>query len=166
MDGIAITRKMRETLIVTPILILTARNEIDTKVDLLLNGADDYMVKPFSFEELCARIQVLLRRPADTIPKAITVGSITLDTATHSVTKGSKPILLTLKEFMLLEYFMRNPHRVVNREELLTHLWDFNYSSFSNVVDVHVKNLRKKLELKNSDHILETVRGVGYRFAQ
>ncbi len=166
MDGIAITKKMRETLIVTPILILTARNEMDTKIDLLLNGADDYMVKPFSFEELCARIQVLLRRPTEAVPKAISIGPITLDSATHTVTKNNKPILLTLKEFMLLEYFMRNPHRVVNREELLTHLWDFNYSSFSNVVDVHVKNLRRKLDLKNNEHILETIRGVGYRFAQ
>ena len=166
MDGVAITKKMRESLIVTPIIILTARNEIDTKIDLLLNGADDYIVKPFSFEELCARIQALLRRPADTLQKVLSVGSITLDLAKHTVTKDGEPVLLTLKEFMLLEYFMRNPHRVINREELLTHLWDFNYSSFSNVVDVHVKNLRKKLSLGNNDNILETIRGVGYRFAQ
>ncbi len=163
MDGIAITAQMRENSIITPILILTARNEIDIKVNMLLNGADDYMVKPFSFEELCARIQALLRRPNDVVQKAISIANIELDSATHVVRKDGKPVPLTLKEFMLLEYFMRNPYRVVNREELLTHLWDFNYSSFSNVVDVHVKNLRRKLAMGGDPNILETVRGIGYR---
>lgn len=166
MDGLTICRNMRESGITTPILILTARDEIETKVDLLLTGADDYLVKPFSFDELCARIAALLRRPAEALPSVVSSGDIMLNSSSHKVTKGKKDISLTLKEFVLLEYFMRHPNTVINREELLTHLWDFNYSSFSNVVDVHVKNLRKKLNLQNGTPVLETVRGVGYRFTQ
>ncbi len=163
MDGLSICKKMRESSIMTPVLILTARDEVDTKVDLLLTGADDYLVKPFSFDELVARITALLRRPSESLPAVISVGDIVLDPSRHIVTKDGKEIPLTLKEFVLLEYFMRHPDTVVNREELLTHLWDFNYSSFSNVVDVHVKNLRKKLGLGDGKILLETVRGVGYR---
>ncbi|MEY4602358.1 MAG: hypothetical protein RL292_299 [Candidatus Parcubacteria bacterium] len=165
-DGLSICKKMRESAITTPILILTARDEIETKVDLLLNGADDYLVKPFSFEELCARIAALLRRPVEALPSVVTVGDIVLNSSSYTVTKNNKNISLTLKEFVLLEYFMRHPNTVINREELLTHLWDFNYSSFSNVVDVHVKNLRKKLDLQEGQTVLETIRGVGYRLTQ
>lgn len=164
MDGVAITKSMREIGITTPILILTASNEVEMKVDLLTSGADDYLVKPFSFEELVARINVLLRRPTESLPIVLSINDIVLDPAKHIVTKNKKEVKLTLKEFVLLEYFMRHPNVVINREELLTHLWDFNYSSFSNVVDVHVKNLRKKLDLTNGSNILETIRGVGYRF--
>ena len=166
MDGLAICNKMRESSIMTPVLVLTARDEIDTKVNLLLNGADDYLVKPFSFDELCARITALLRRPVGSLPTTISIGDIVLDPSKHVITKNGKTIPLTLKEFVLLEYFMRHPGVVVNREELLTHLWDFNYSSFSNVVDVHVKNLRKKLGLGDGPILLETVRGVGYKLTQ
>lgn len=166
LDGLSICKKMRESSITTPILILTARDEIETKVDLLLSGADDYLVKPFSFDELCARIAALLRRPPEALPSIITLGDIVLNSSNHTVLKNNKKVPLTLKEFVLLEYFMRHPNIVINREELLTHLWDFNYSSFSNVVDVHVKNLRKKLDLQEGQTVLETVRGVGYRFAQ
>ncbi len=165
-DGLGITKNMRAMLINTPILILTARDEVETKVDLLLAGADDYLVKPFSFDELVARLHALMRRPTESVPTVLTAYDIVLNPATHTVTKGGKPVGLTLKEFVLLEYFMRHPNVVINREELLTHLWDFNYSSFSNVVDVHVKNLRKKLSLSDGEQILETIRGVGYRFVQ
>lgn len=166
MDGLSICQKMRETSITTPVLILTARDEVDTKVNLLLNGADDYLVKPFSFEELCARISALLRRPSESLPQVIAIGDIKLDSSKHIVSRKGKTVPLTLKEFVLLEYFMRHPMVVVNREELLAHLWDFNYSSFSNVVDVHVKNLRKKLDLGTGSVVLETVRGVGYRLTE
>jgi two-component system OmpR family response regulator len=165
MDGASITKKMRDAGIITPVLILTAHNETERKIDLLLTGADDYLVKPFSFDELTARMRAILRRPPETVPSILTVAGITLDPIKHTVLKNGKPLSLTLKEFVLLEYFMRHPHKVVNREELLTHLWDFNYSSFSNVVDVHIKNLRKKLGITNGEKILETIRGLGYRFA-
>ncbi len=163
MDGWQITKGLREMNITIPILVLTARDEIENKVDLLLSGADDYLAKPFSFEELYARIQAILRRPQNILPDVLTVEDIKLDPISRKVERKNKEIPLTLKEFVLLEYFMRNPNKVVNREELLSHLWDFNYSSFSNVVDVHVKNLRKKLGNGNSSAVLETVRGVGYR---
>jgi|SRR3989344_4788975 len=163
MDGKSICMALRKINITTPILVLTGQDEIQDKVDLLFAGADDYLVKPFSFDELYARIQAILRRPAVSLPAVITYWDIELNSSERVVSKNGKLIPLTLKEFVLLEYFLRNRNRVVNREELLSHLWDFNFSSFSNVIDVHVKNLRRKLDWNGDDNILETVRGVGYR---
>ncbi|MBI5644826.1 response regulator transcription factor [Candidatus Kaiserbacteria bacterium] len=166
MDGYEICKQMREMNITVPILVLTARNETDTKVQLLQSGADDYLVKPFSFSELTARIRALLRRPSEKLPETLAVGDIELNPGERRVRRSGKEIPLTLKEFGLLEYFMRHPNQVVNREDLLNHLWDFNYVGFSNVVDVHVKNLRRKLDSGGSDSVLETVRGIGYRLTQ
>ena len=163
MDGHEICKEMRANDITVPILVLTARAETDTKVELLLSGADDYLVKPFSFAELSARVQALLRRPSGSLPQILYAGDITLNPATREATREGRELPLTLKEFGLLEYFMRHPNTVVNREDLLSHLWDFNYVGFSNVVDVHIKNLRRKLDVEKGDGILETVRGVGYR---
>lgn len=163
MDGHEICRTAREMGITVPILILTARNETEKKVDLLLSGADDYLVKPFSFEELTARVHALMRRPTESVPQVLTFDGVELNPADRTVTRDGEEIPLTLKEFSLLEYFMRHPNQVINREDLLSHLWDFNYESFSNVVDVHVKNLRRKLDARGNPGILETVRGIGYR---
>lgn len=163
MDGTSLTTKLREKKITTPILILTGKDETKSKIDLLLSGADDYIVKPFSFDELCARISALLRRPIEMVPVILKVNDLEMNSAERKVYKAKTLISLTLKEFVLLEYFMRNPNKVVNREELLSHLWDFNYTSFSNVVDVHIKNLRKKLDSVGEKGLLETVRGTGYR---
>lgn len=163
LDGYAICREMRARGIVLPILVLTARAETDTKVELLLAGADDYLVKPFSFEEFLARIQALLRRPSGSLPSVLRAGDLELNPTEHTVMLSGKPVALTLKEFGLLEYFLRHPGEVVNREDLLAHLWDFNYESFSNVIDVHVKNLRRKLAQGDRGDLLETVRGIGYR---
>lgn len=162
MDGATICKGVREKNITTPILILTARDEVENKVEMLLSGADDYMVKPFSFDELTARMQALLRRPSPMVPVLLNVGDIELNSAERTVRIAGQDVPLTLKEFVLLEYFMRHPNEAINREDLLSHLWDFNYSSFSNVVDVHVKNLRKKLS-RDGENLIETVRGVGYR---
>jgi len=162
-DGASITKKLREQKITTPILILTAMGETKSKIDLLLSGADDYIVKPFSFDELCARISTILRRPTEMLSVTIKIRDIEFNSAEHKSFKAGKIMSLTLKEFVLLEYFMRNPNKVINREELLSHLWDFNYSSFSNVVDVHIKNLRKKLDSVGEKNLLETIRGKGYR---
>jgi len=164
LDGYAICHEMRAREIVVPILVLTARAEIETKVELLLAGADDYLVKPFSFDELLARVHALLRRPKGTLPIVLRQGDIELNPVEHTVKLGGKSVSLTLKEFGLLEYFLRHPGEVVNREDLLAHLWDFNYESFSNVIDVHVKNLRRKLAQSDRGDLLETVRGIGYRF--
>ncbi|MHB1086194.1 MAG: two-component system, OmpR family, copper resistance phosphate regulon response regulator CusR [Parcubacteria group bacterium Athens0416_74] len=166
MDGHEICKQAREMNITIPILVLTARNETDTKVQLLLSGADDYLVKPFSFAELVARIRALLRRPNESLPENLTFADLELNPAQRRVLRDGKEIPLTLKEFGLLEYFMRHPNQVVNREDLLNHLWDFNYAGFSNVVDVHVKNLRRKLGEGHGRDILETVRGIGYRLTE
>jgi two-component system, OmpR family, response regulator len=165
MDGHEICKQVRAWNITIPILVLTARAETDTKVELLLSGADDYLVKPFSFAELTARVRALLRRPVESLPETLKVGDLELNSVERRVTRAGEEIPLTLKEFGLLEYFMRHPNQVVNREDLLSHLWDFNYAGFSNVVDVHVKNLRRKLGESNPGAILETVRGIGYRMA-
>jgi len=163
MDGLEICKSIRDENIVIPVLILTARNETENKVNLLLSGADDYMVKPFSFAELLARVKALLRRPSELIPEILEVHGIEMNVVKRRVYRDGKEIPLTLKEFGLLEYFMRHPDQVVNREDLLAHLWDFNYASFSNVVDVHIKNLRRKLGDSGAPDALETIRGVGYR---
>ena len=161
--GNEICKEVRTAGVTTPILILTARNETEHKVDLLLAGADDYMEKPFSFDELIARIQAIMRRPNEALPSILTAGTIELDPVSHVVKRDGTELSLTLKEFRLLEYFMRHPNQVVNREDLLTHLWDFNYEAFSNVVDVHIKNLRQKLDKGGGPSVLETIRGIGYR---
>ena len=166
LDGHEIAKQVRAMNITTPILVLTARNETETKVQLLQSGADDYLVKPFSFAELVARIRALLRRPTESLPETLKVGEVELNPGERRAYRNGKEIPLTLKEFGLLEYFMRHPNQVINREDLLNHLWDFNYAGFSNVVDVHVKNLRRKLDGKDGDSVLETVRGIGYRLAE
>jgi two-component system OmpR family response regulator len=163
MGGAEVTRQMRAHDITLPILVLTADASTEHKVELLLAGADDYLVKPFSFDELAARIQAILRRPKEALPSVIAVSDLTLDPAAREVRRDGEALSLTLKEFGLLEYFMRHPNQVVNREDLIAHLWDFNYDSFSNVVDVHVKNLRRKLDDSGAPSVLETVRGIGYR---
>ncbi len=166
MDGQSVCKEVRERGINTPIIILTAKDETESKVELLHGGADDYLAKPFSFEELDARMMALLRRPKQAAQTLLHYKDIELNPATRTVERNGKLISLTLKEFALLEYFMRNQHRVINREELLNHLWDFNYTSFfSNALDVHIKNLRRKIDYENESSIFETVRGIGYKLA-
>ncbi len=162
-DGFEICRAIREQNITIPILVLTARDATDDKVSALDSGADDYLVKPFSFEELNARVRALLRRPDQTLPVELQIKDLTLNTATRKSHRKGKEIPLTLKEFGLLEYLMRHPNQVLTREQILDHLWDFAFDSFSNVIDVHMKNLRKKIDSHHHDKLLETIRGVGYR---
>jgi DNA-binding response OmpR family regulator len=162
-DGATITESVRKDNVTTPIIILTARNETEHKVDLLNKGADDYIVKPFSFEELLARINSVMRRPTVAQPIVLKVGDLEMDTSTRTVKKEGSEIPLTLKEFSLLECFMRQPNEVLSREKLSDHVWDFNSLSWSNVLDVHMKNLRKKLNNEGDSPLFETVRGVGYR---
>ncbi len=162
-SGKDICHNARSRGLTLPLLMLTAQSEIETKVDLLNIGADDYMVKPFSFEELVARIHALLRRPKISVQGILAVGEITLDPVQRIVEQNSVALDLTQKEFEVLEYLMRRPGEVVRRDELLDRLWDFNYDAFSNVVDVHVKNLRKKLNEDDRPSIVEAIRGVGYR---
>jgi len=163
-DGSAICKDVRAEGVTTPIIVLTARDETETKIDLLNLGADDYLAKPFSFDELVARINAVLRRPEQALPSVLTVRDITLDPAKHIVTKGGEEVSLTLKEFSLLEFFMRHPNEAMKREAVLDHVWSFDFPAFSNVLDVHMKNLRKKLDdYGEDDPLFETIRGVGYR---
>ncbi|MES2668104.1 MAG: response regulator transcription factor [Patescibacteria group bacterium] len=162
-DGATITREARKEGVKTPIIILTAKDETEYKVDLLNSGADDYLAKPFSFEELVARINAVLRRPEQSVLSKMTVRDIELDAGARTVTKGGKLMQLTLKEYSLLEYFMRHPDEALTRESILDHVWSFDFPGFSNVLDVHMKNLRKKLDTYADAPLFETIRGVGYR---
>lgn len=163
--GLDICKSLRERHISTPILILTAKDQTSDKVTLLNAGADDYLTKPFAIAEVIARANALMRRPEHSYPSQLTLKNLRLDVGAHKVYRDEKEISLTVKEFALLEFFMRNPNQVLDRERILDHIWDFNFNSFSNVVDVHVKNLRKKLgKTKAKDDYIETVSGVGYRF--
>lgn len=165
LGGHEICRRVRAKEIHIPILILSALSETGTKVDLLMSGADDYLTKPFSFAELNARIRAIVRRPEEVVPQILRTGDVELNPVTRRATYASRDLPLTLKEYSLLEYFMLHPGEVINREDLLTRLWDFNYVGFSNVVDVHIKNLRHKLDAAGAIGMLHTIRGVGYRFS-
>lgn len=163
-NGFEVCKNIRDKDITIPILILTARDAIDDKVLALDSGADDYLVKPFSFEELTARLRALLRRPAESVSAKINMDDLTLDPATREVYRGDERINLTLKEFELLHFLARRAGQVVSREDIFAHLWDFADNSLSNVVDVHIKNLRKKIDGDSfNKKLLETVRGLGYR---
>ncbi len=163
-DGISVCRDWRKTNITIPVLMLTAKDTTEDKVAGLDCGADDYLIKPFSFDELTARVRALLRRPKEVLPIELKIKDIVLNTATRKVTRAAKEIPLTLKEFMVLEYMMRHPDQVITRDALYDHAWDFAVNAFSNTVDVHIKNLRKKIDYDNHEKLLETIRGVGYRF--
>jgi len=164
-DGIEVCRLLRKSKINTPILMLTARDGIEDRIIGLDSGADDYLAKPFAFGELLARIRALLRRPPSKDPEIFKAQDVTVDSSTLEVRKGSQILNLTLKEYSVLEYLLRNKGRVLNREQIIDHCWDFAYDSFSNIVDVYIKRLRKKLDDKNEKYI-ETVRGLGYKFKE
>jgi len=163
-DGFEVCKAVRAQGIFVPILILTGHNDTEDKVLALNMGADDYLTKPFSVAELGARIRALLRRPKEALPIEIKLQDVVLNTTTRKVIRDSSEIPLTLKEFGVLEYLMRHPNQVINRDQILDHVWDFEFNSFSNIVDVHINNLRKKLNDGNKENYLETVRGIGYRF--
>ncbi len=160
-DGFELCEYIRSVPLFMPLLVLTARSAVEDKVTILDAGADDYIAKPFSFEELLARIRALLRRPSFQILDVLSVGDVTLDLKSYKVFKKEKQIDVTKKEFMLLEYLMRRPNQVVKRGDVYSTLWDYNDTIFSNAVDVHIKNLRNKLGYKHGNFI-ETVRGIGY----
>jgi two-component system OmpR family response regulator len=162
-DGFETCRQIRAKGIRAPVLMLTARDSVEDRVAGLDSGADDYLVKPFAFAELLARLRALARRGALERPGMLEVGDLRLDPATRRVWRGADTIDLSHKEFALLETFMRRPDEVLSRLHLLEHAWDFAYENRSNVIDVYVRHLRSKIDEPFGRHSLETVRGAGYR---
>ncbi len=163
LTGFETCRRLRSAGVWIPVLMLTARDSVDDRVEGLDSGADDYLVKPFAFAELLARLRALVRRGDSERPAILEVGDLRLDPATRQVSRGSSEIRLSAKEFALLEIFMRRPGEVLSRLHLLEHAWDFAYDNRSNVVDVYVRRLRRKIDEPFGCESLETVRGAGYR---
>ena len=162
-DGFEVCQRLRAAEVWSPTLILSALDEVDDRVHGLDSGADDYLPKPFSFEELLARARALIRRSAAPRPIVLEVGDLRLDPAAHRVWRGDEELSLTRREFALLEAFMRRPGEVLSRFELLEHVWDDSYENRSNVIDVYVGYLRDKLDRPFGRSSIETVRGAGYR---
>jgi heavy metal response regulator len=162
MNGVEVCRNLRATKNMTPILLLTARETVEDRVLGLDTGADDYLTKPFAFAELLARIRALLRRGQPSTPMQLMIADLELDPVTHKVWRGGKEVVLTNKEYTLLEYLLRNAGRVLTRTAITEHVWDIHYDSVTNIVDVHIKALRNKMDRDMAPQLIHTVRGVGY----
>jgi DNA-binding response OmpR family regulator len=162
-DGLSIVRELRAQNIHTPVLLLTALGTVHDKITGLDTGADDYLVKPFSLEELLARIRALIRRPAEQDATILTAGDLSLNTVTFEVRRGDDTITLTQKEYALLEYFMRNQNRPLSKDAIMSHVWDYDADILPNTVEVYVKYLRDKIDKKPYTPLIITVRGFGYK---
>lgn len=160
-DGMAVLEKIRNRKVSPPVLILSARDAIDDRVKGLESGADDYLVKPFAFVELLARVRVLIRRGQPT-PEKLQVGDLTLDCIRRRVSRGGELIELAPKEFSILEYLMRNRGRPLSRTMIVEHVWDMDYDGLTNIVDVYIRHLRSKIDDKWPTKMIQTVRGIGY----
>ncbi|HEY7350650.1 MAG TPA: response regulator transcription factor [Ktedonobacterales bacterium] len=162
-DGVAVCRWLRRHQIATPILMLTARDQLEDKVNGLDAGADDYLTKPFAFEELLARLRALARRaPAPPQEPVLHVGNLTLDVQRHEVQRDGQPIPLTLREFALLEYLMRHPGQALSRTQITNHVWPDESEAVSNIVDIYIHYLREKVDRGFEPALIRTVRGIGY----
>jgi two-component system copper resistance phosphate regulon response regulator CusR len=162
MTGLEIVRTLRDRGITTPILILTAQDAVDFKVQVLRAGADDYVTKPFAFEELLARVEAIGRRPKQVAPPAMVVGDLSLDTGTREVRRGGELLDLTPKEYAVLEYLMRHAGRVMSRTLITEYAWDYHFDPGTNIVDVVINRLRRKVDSGHGARLIHTVRGVGY----
>ena len=163
LDGLSLTREIRAKQIKTPIIILTAKGQVRDKVDGLNAGADDYMTKPFSFEELLARLRALSRRPSENTGEVLTVGDLTLNLATYVCERRGRTITLTATELKLLEYMMRNQSRVLTKDQIVDHVWDYDADILPNTVEAYVSYLRKKVDGKFKVKLIKTMRGFGYK---
>ena len=161
-DGLAVLRQLRQAGKATPVMFLTARDAIADRVKGLDSGANDYLVKPFSFEELSARLRAMTRSPFGMTSNTLSVADLTLDCASHTVQRGGEEILLSAKEYALLEYLMRNRGIVLSRAKIENHIWNFDYKGGTNVVDVYISYLRRKIDEGRSNKLIHTVRGSGY----
>jgi DNA-binding response OmpR family regulator len=165
MDGITICKELRKKHIHTPVLILTARGQIQDKVEGLDSGADDYLTKPFSFEELLARIRALARRPKNALDASLSVGDLKLDPKSYEVKRNGTPIRLSSKEFSLVEYLMRHANTIVSKDQIIAHIWNYEADVLPNTVEVYIRNLRNKIDHPFSGRkpLIHTVRGFGYK---
>jgi len=165
MDGLAICKKLREQGKHTPILMLTAKGQIMDKVEGLNSGADDYLTKPFAFEELLARIKALVRRPKNTLSNTLQVEDLTLNNDTYEIKRGDKQIALSSKEFALLEYLMRHQNRTLTKEQIINHVWSYDANILPNTVEVFIGYLRNKIDrpFKDKKNLINTIRGFGYK---
>lgn len=162
-DGLEICKALRDAGNTTPVLMLTARGELDDRVTGLDTGADDYLVKPFAFEELLARVRALSRRPAAAVDLTITVGDLEINTATKQVSINGNQVRMSKKEYALLEYLAHHPDQVWSKDQLIEHVWDFDSDILPNTVEVFIRSIRKKLDSAEAPSVIETVRGFGYR---
>ena len=162
MNGLGVLQELRRKKVTTPVLLLTVRATIEDKVLGLDAGADDYLTKPFAFQELVARVRALLRRRAEAEPPVLQIADLVLDPARRTVFRGGEKIELTAKEYTLLDYLMRNPGRVLTRTLIAEHVWDYDFDTSTNVIDVYVNYLRKKIDAGREMKLIHTVRGVGY----
>jgi heavy metal response regulator len=161
-DGLTLCRELRKTGNSTPIIMLTAKDTVKDKVKGLDSGADDYLPKPFAFEELLARVRVVLRKKDSRVQTQLKVEDLSLDLLTHKVTRADREIDLTVKEYALLEYLMRNAGNIVTRTMISEHVWDINFDTFTNVIDVYINYLRNKVDSGFENKMIHTVRGKGY----
>ncbi len=161
-DGFSVCRELRDRGSTTPVLMLTARDAVDDRVNGLDSGADDYLVKPFAFKELLARIRAITRRQSDSRTNDLHLADLTLNTLTHMAQRGERRIELTTKEYNLLEFLMRNPNRVLSRTQIAEHVWNLDFVAESNVVDVYIRYLRRKIDDDADLKLIKTVRGSGY----
>lgn len=164
LDGLSVLRQIRHDNNKTPVLLLTAKYTLQDRVTGLNSGADDYLVKPFEFEELIARIYALVRRSKQQAKNDLVVGPLTINTQSRTVTYNGTPVTLTTKEFDLLYYLASNENIVLSRQQILDHVWEYDYESYSNLIDVYIKDLRKKVDIDDQQKLIHTVRGVGYVF--
>jgi len=162
MDGITLTKELRKRKILTPILLLTVKDAVNDKVEGLDSGADDYLTKPFAFEELTARVRALLRRVETQKSSVLTAADLKVDLISHSVTRNNNEIILTQKEFSILEYLLRNKNRIVSRMKLIEHVYDYHFDTETNVIDVYINKLRTKIDYGHDKKLIHTVRGSGY----
>jgi heavy metal response regulator len=161
-DGMRVCAELRQKGIHTPVLMLTARDSVEDRIKGLNTGADDYLTKPFSFEELLARVRALLRRSRQYAEKALKVADLELDPISRRVTRGGREIMLTGKEYALLEYFMRNAGTVLTETKIIEHVWDMNYDSIANTVNVYIHHLRTKIDRDSEKKLIHTIRSRGY----
>jgi DNA-binding response OmpR family regulator len=164
-DGLEITKRLRADHIHTPVLILTAKGQLNDKVEGLNSGADDYLTKPFAFEELLARLRALIRRPRDSKGTILKLGDLSLDTLSYEVKRGDKQIQLSNKEFALLEYLLRHPNQILTKDQIIGHVWDYDADILPNTVEVYIGYLRNKLDkpFPKKPFLIQTIRGFGYK---